>query len=297
MMKDNIRYISYGDRNERDSYIDYVTIDTEAMEKTVVPVIRYKIFDGYPEVVSGFSTRHGGVSREHLSTMNLSYSRGDNKENVTENHKRFGAALGYDYSRLVFSNQVHDVKIHTVTDKDVGKGIIYESDILGIDGLITNCPNIPIMTFFADCVPLYFYDPVKHVIALAHSGWRGTVGKIGSIMVKRMEDEFGCKAGDILVAIGPSICKDCYEVSGDVAECFKNAYSDNEYDSMILHKYDDKYQLDLHLACKYNFLNAGIKPDNIAMPDICTCCNSEFLFSHRKTNGMRGNLAAVMMLV
>lgn len=261
-----------------------------------VPYIRYNIFDQYSNVIAGFSTRMGGVSQEHLSSMNLSFSRGDLRENVLENHKRLGETLGYDYKKLVFSDQVHDIKIKTVTEEDCGKGITKESDIKDTDGLITNVPYVPIMTFYADCVPLYFYDPVKKVIALAHSGWKGTVHKIGTCMVKRMQEEFSCKPEDILCAIGPSICQACYEVSEDVATAFKESYDEQHYDDLLIDKGNGKYQLDLHHACYLNFLQAGILVEHIAKPDFCTCCNSEKLFSHRASKGMRGNLAAVMML-
>ena len=280
----------------RSTEISCEVVTDDDGKRVVVPVIRYKIFKDYASIVHGFSTRLGGVSTEHLSSMNLSFSRGDEQENVMANHRRFAQAVGYDYNRLVFSDQVHDTKIHVVTSGDIGKGIVKESDIKEIDGLVTNERNIPLITFYADCVPLYFYDPVRQVVALAHSGWKGTVNKIGCVMVEKMKELYGSEASDIICAIGPSICMDCYEVSGDVAKKFREAYSDEEYNSFILDKGNDKYQLNLHKACRYNFLNAGILEEHIAMPDVCTCCNSELLYSHRASKGMRGNLAAVIML-
>ena len=288
----NLKYINGYDFHNRTTVIDYENVESGCN----VPVIRYNIFKDYPDIVSGFSTRIGGVSKEHLASMNLSFSRGDIRENVMTNHKRFSLAVGYDYTKLVFSDQVHDVKIHKVTKDDIGKGIIRESDIVGIDGLVTDVPGIPLITFYADCVPLYFYDPVMKVVALVHSGWKGTVGHIGSVMVEYMGKEYGSKPGDIVCAIGPSICMDCYEVSEDVAEAFKEAYSKEQFDSMIYNKGNGKYQLNLHEACYYNFVNAGVKEENIALPDLCTCCNSNILFSHRASKGMRGNLGAVIMI-
>lgn len=261
-----------------------------------VSVIKYSIYDDYPELIAGFSTRLGGVSEGHLASMNLSFTRGDDEENVYENHRRFAEANGYDWQRLVFSDQVHNTDIYVVTDKDAGKGITRKSDIKNIDGLVTNVPGVPLITFYADCVPLYFYDPIKRVVALAHSGWKGTVGKIGMRMVEKMNDVYGSEPGDIKCAIGPSICRRCYEVSEDVVEQFEAAYNNELFVKMIDKKENGKYQLDLHLACMYNFMEAGIPAENIAMPDICTCCNSDILFSHRASKGMRGNLAAVIML-
>ncbi len=248
------------------------------------------------DMIHGFSTRLGGVSKAHLGSMNLSFTRGDEKELVLENHKRFAKALGYDERKLVFSNQVHLTNFYKVTTEDAGKGITRESDILEIDGLVTNEPDIPLITFYADCVPLFFYDPVCKVIAMAHSGWKGTVERIGAKMVSYMEQEYGCHAKDIICAIAPSICQSCYEVSEDVALRFLDVFGDGYGEELLYKKENGKYQLNLHKACEITLLEAGILSEHMDITDICTCCNPDWLFSHRASNGMRGNLAGVMML-
>lgn len=255
-----------------------------------------KLEQYHNKMIHGFSTRLGGVSKEHLGSMNLSFTRGDNVEAVMENHRRFAKALGYDESKLVFSNQVHLTNFHKVTKEDCGKGITRESDILEIDGLVTNEPGVPLITFYADCVPLFFYDPIKQVIAMAHSGWKGTVERIGAKMVSYMEAEYGSKPEDIICAIAPSICHKCYEVSEDVALRFLEVFGDGYGEDLLYKKENGKYQLNLHKACEITLLEAGITSEHLDITDICTCCNSEFLFSHRASNGMRGNLAGVMML-
>lgn len=266
-------------------------------EKLGVTYITFPKLSKYDEdMLHGFSTRLGGVSKNHLASMNLSFTRGDNSESVIENHRRFAAALGYDENKLVFSDQVHMTHFHKVTKEDAGKGIIKESDILGIDGLVTDEPGIPIITFYADCVPLFFYDPVRKVIAMAHSGWKGTVERIGEKMVRYMESEYGSRAGDIVCAIAPSICQKCYEVSEDVALRFFEVFGDNQGTDLLYKKDNGKYQLNLHRACEITLLDAGVKHENMDITDICTSCNPEFLFSHRASHGMRGNLAGVMML-
>lgn len=248
------------------------------------------------DMLHGFSTRLGGVSKEHLASMNLSFTRGDEREAVLENHKRFAKALGYDETKLVFSNQVHLTNFYKVTKKDCGKGITRDSDILEIDGLVTNEPGVPLITFYADCVPLFFYDPVEKVIAMAHSGWKGTVERIGAKMVSYMDEEYGSRPENIVCAIAPSICQKCYEVSEDVALRFYDVFGNGYGDELLYKKENGKYQLNLHKACEITLLEAGIQWDHIDITDICTCCNPEFLFSHRASNGMRGNLAGVMML-
>ena len=153
----------------------------------------------------GFSTRLGGVSLGELASMNLSFSRGDDPEKVMENHRRFAAAVEYSIENLVFSDQVHETEIRRVHSSDRGKGILRESDLKGVDGLITNDPDVVLITFFADCVPLFFYDAGHGAVGAVHSGWRGTVGRIGEKAVLAMKKEFGTEPDDLLAVIGPSI--------------------------------------------------------------------------------------------
>lgn len=244
----------------------------------------------------GFSTRLGGVSEGHLSSMNLSFSRGDQEENVRENFRRIAAAIGFSAEELVFSDQTHTANVRVVTDADRGKGYAVPRDYKDVDGLITNVPGLVLATFYADCVPLYFVDPVHRAIGLSHSGWRGTVQKIGKVTVERMAEEYGSRPEDIYAAVGPSICQECYEVSRDVIEEFQKAFDTKWHSELFYEKADGKYQLNLWKANEAVFLEAGIMPEHISVTDICTCCNSELLFSHRASRGMRGNLAAFLEL-
>lgn len=270
---------------------------TVIQERNGVPFITFpKLMLHDDAILHGFSTRLGGVSKEHLSSMNLSFTRGDNDENVRENHRRFAEALGYDASKLVFSNQVHKTCFHKVTKEDAGKGITKESDIKEIDGLVTNVAGIPLITFYADCVPLFFYDPVHIVIAMAHSGWRGTVERIGAKMISYMGEEYGSNQEDIICAIAPSICQQCYEVSEDVAMQFLDEFGRQHSEELFYQKRNGKFQLNLHKACEITLLEAGILSEHMDITNLCTCCNPDFFYSHRASNGMRGNLAGVMMI-
>lgn len=238
-----------------------------------------------------FSTKKGGVSSGIYESMNLRIHSEDSKDNIKENFGRLFNAVGMDLSKSVFSDQIHNDRIYDVTEKDCGKGLMKESDISDADGLITNVPGIPLVTFFADCVPLFFLDPIKKVAAVSHSGWKGTVKRIGMKTVMKMINEYGCKAENIITAIGPSIQVCHFEVGDDVAEIFKNEFGDN-----VLEKHG-KYHVNMHKAIIKQFEECGIVPQNIINSDICTYCNSDSLFSHRKTNGRRGNMAAVIQLV
>ena len=158
--------------------------------------------------------------------------------------------------------------------------------------MITNTTGLVLATFYADCVPLFFSDPENKAVGLSHSGWRGTVGKIGKVTVEKMAEEFGTDPSQLYAAIGPSICQECYEVSEDVIEQFKEAFDEKYWDVLFYGKPDGKYQLNLWEANRRILLDAGIKEERISMPGICTCCNPLFLYSHRASHGKRGNLGA-----
>lgn len=252
------------------------------------------------DFVHGFSSRIGGVSEGEFSTMNLSFSRGDEPERVRENYKRLAAAIGFDDTKIVCSDQTHTNHVRQVTEEDCGKGYLKKRDYTDVDGLITNVPGIVLATFYADCVPLYFVDPVHRAIGLSHSGWRGTVSDIAAKTVQAMQEHYGSEPADILAAIGPSICQDCYEVSEDVIEQFRAHYAQEVWPQLfyqttdVSHPLGAKYQLNLWEACRQNMLRAGILPEHIEVTDVCTCCNPEILFSHRASKGRRGNLGAFL---
>ena len=260
--------------------------------------VSFLTFDAFKKagVKHGFSTRIGGVSEGVFDSLNLGFNRGDSDENVRENYHRIANALDMNYDRMCLSKQTHTTNVVVVDEKDAGNGLIKPLPYDDVDGLITNVKDMPLVTFYADCVPLFFYDPIKQVIAMAHSGWKGTVERIGARMVSYMEAEYDSKPEDIICAIAPSICHKCYEVSEDVALRFLEVFGDGYGEDLLYKKENGKYQLNLHKACEITLLEAGITSEHLDITDICTCCNPEFLFSHRASNGMRGNLAGVMML-
>lgn len=261
-----------------------------------VPLLHVPLLESTGIVKEGFSTRAGGVSEGIFSTMNLSFTRGDKREAVEENYRRIAQALDVDYGRFVFSDQTHTTNVLQVTEKDAGNGIIREREYPDIDGLITNVPGLVLTTFYADCVPLYFVDPVHRAIGLSHSGWRGTVNRMGQVTIERMQEAYGTDPADLICAIGPSICQDCYEVSEDVIEQFAAAFPGHEAE-LFYRKENGKYQLNLWRANEIVLTEAGVKPEHLAVTDICTCCNPKNLFSHRASHGKRGNLAAFLCLM
>lgn len=259
-----------------------------------IPYISFNALEQTGMVVNAFSTRQGGVSVGCLESMNLGFNRGDLDENVLKNHKIFAKAVGFPYENIVTTNQTHTTNVRVVTKEDYGKGITKDRDYSDVDGLITNVPGIVLATYYADCVPLYILDPVNKAIGLSHSGWKGTVNRIGENTLKLMNENYGTNPKDVICCIGPSICQDCYEISEDVANEFINEFGKNN--KILYNKGNGKYQLNLWESVKQVFLDAGVEYDNIYTTDICTCCNKDELFSHRGHHGKRGNLAAFLML-
>lgn len=241
-----------------------------------------------------FSTRHGGVSSGECATMNLSFNRNDSRNNVLENYNRLCSAVDIEVSNLVLSKQTHTNNVISVTSKQKGTGITLPS-FEDVDGLVTNEANVALVTQYADCTPLLFCDPIKRVIATSHAGWRGTAKQIGKVTVDKMVSDYGCDAKDIIAAIGPCIGQCCYEVDEPVyKEFLKIPYLDIR--SIFICKSDGRYMLNLVEANRQILVHSGILPQNIDLSDICTCCNSKELHSHRATAGRRGNLAAIIQL-
>lgn len=264
--------------------------------ETEPPFLEYPLFADTGLVKHGFTTRLGGVSEGCYASLNLSFVRGDKEEAVRENFRRIASAVGVRCEDMVFSQQTHTTNIRTVTEQDRGMGIQRPLEYQDVDGMVTNIPGICLATFYADCVPLYFLDPVKKVIGLSHSGWRGTVGRIGQITIQRMKDQYGCRPSDILSAVGPSICQDCYEVSEEVILQFKENFDRTYWEELFYQKENGKYQLNLWKANEIILLESGILPEHMAITNVCTHCNDSLLFSHRKTGEKRGNLGAFLAL-
>ncbi len=277
-----------------------VKSDANAMQLKQKGEVPYFVFPNLEKthlVRHGFSTRFGGVSKGHLSEMNLSYTRGDNPEYVTENFCRMADAIGFLPESLVLSQQTHTTNIRLVTKEDKGKGFTKPLDYENIDGLITNVPGLTLATFYADCVPLFFVDPVSRSIGLSHAGWRGTLKRMGAKTVAQMVREFHTEPEHLRVAIGPSICQDCYEVSEEVSAEFKKEFARYADERLVYRTKEGKYHLNLWRANEIALLEAGVRQKYLSVTNVCTCCNPDKLFSHRASHGMRGNLAAFLQLL
>ena len=262
-----------------------------------VEYFSFEALEKYEGLINGFSTRIGGVSEGPYASMNLSFSREpDNKDGVLENYKRMAEALGVKEDSFVLSYQEHSTNVRVVGKRDMGKGVSVERDYRNIDGLITDERGITLGAFFADCIPLYFYDKEKQVIGLAHSGWRGTCKKMGAVMIDEMAKNFGTDAKDVIACIGPGICQDCYQVSEDVYEEFSKNFRREDIESIFREDGKDHFRLSLWKANETVLKEAGVLPENIFTSNICTACNPDLLYSHRIMGDIRGNMAAFLAL-
>ena len=260
-----------------------------------VTYLTFPAFEKYGFARHAFSTRKGGVSKGVFSSMNLNFDRGDDKGNVMENYRVFCKAAGFGFDTLVASSQKHKTFIRRVGKGNVGTGIWKPKDIESVDGLITNEPEVTLVTYYADCVPLYFIDVKNKAVGLAHAGWRGTAAKIGARTVEAMAREFGSEPQNIAAAIGPSIGPCCFEVDKPVRDVFASIDGIAPYD-FIKDGGGGKYHIDLWEVNRRILIEAGIPAGNIVSSGVCTKCNHGLLFSHRVMGAKRGGLAAFIEL-
>lgn len=282
--------------------INYINFDnTTTFHGGKVPYFTFKNLEKLDFLRHGFSTRLGGVSNGVFSSMNLNFTRGDDRASVEQNFRLIGEALGINPEDMVYARQTHTTNVMEAGYEHRGMGVTKERSFDDIDGFVTNKPGVALVTTYADCVPVFLADPVRKAIGLAHSGWRGTVKNITKETVRMMVSLYGCKPSDMVAFVGPSICRGCYEVGADVAKEFAAAYGEMVFDG-ILYPADsnnpdgEKYRIDLHRANEANLLNAGLKQENISITDVCTCCNPGLFFSHRASKGRRGGLCGFLQI-
>ena len=239
------------------------------------------------------STRFGGVSQGECRSLNLGFNRNDTRDNVLLNYQLLCDSVGVKTDSLVLTNQVHDIKVAVIDEKDKGKGFSKKSDLIGIDGLLTISPGVTIVTFHADCVPIFLFEPNIRAAAILHSGWRGTLENIASNALAAMRDIPGFSADRLVAAIGPSIDSCCFEVDEDIYRLFKNKFDNVELYTRVN---DGKWKIDLKEIIKLELLSEGLQKDNIHNCGICTKCRKDLFFSYRGDNRKTGSFAAFMQI-
>lgn len=236
----------------------------------------------------GIFTRQGGVSKGMYQSLNLGGTNGDSREAVWENHQRVFEAISRPFSSRFDVWQVHGKQI-ICTDKPRAD----HQKHLPADGIFTDNPDVTLIMRFADCVPLLFFDPIKKVVGIVHAGWQGTLLKIGAEAVRKIIEKYGCQPEDLKVGIGPSICREYYQVGKEVVSKFETEFGDAH--SAFIEKSSKGYHLDLWQANKMILESVGVK--SIEVSGLCTAHNLHDWFSHRAEKGKTGRFGVVMYLL
>ncbi|MBQ4610528.1 MAG: peptidoglycan editing factor PgeF [Clostridia bacterium] len=245
-------------------------------------------------VSHGFSTREGGITTDPpYASLNLSWNRCGSEEEVIANFRIFAEGAGVDYDDMAVVNHEHGNTVLRLEREHRGRGFSLEP-LPFCDGIITNDPAVALVTSHADCGAYFFYDPVHRAAGMAHAGWKGTILRIGARMAERMAEEYGTDPADIIAAAGPCICKDCFEVDEDLGKRFASEFAQ---EGIMRPGGPGKAYVDLELAAAVQFIEAGIRPENITLMNACTYENEKMFFSHRRDKGVTGSMAAFIKLV
>jgi len=242
-----------------------------------------------------FTTRHGGVSTGTLASLNLGTGRGDSREHILENYRILGEAIGFRPEDTVFTRQVHTDRVDCVGRTDCGCGLFRPLGDLERDALVTDVPGVVLTAFTADCTPILLHDPVRGVAAAVHSGWRGTALGIVGRTVDAMQQKYGSEPKNIRAAIGPCISECCFETHREVPDAMLAALGADALPAIKpIPERQEKYRVDLKLLNKIWLQKSGVETVDVC-PD-CTACRPDRFWSHRRTGGERGSLAALIML-
>lgn len=256
----------------------------------------YNLFEPFDSMSSVVSSRLGGVSTGHCHSLNLSLSAGDEEVAVLKNRTLLCEAIGLELCSVTIGQLVHGTTIAIVTPSSRGKGATDRfSSIPATDGLLTNIPDLLLLTLVADCAVLSFFDPKRRVVALAHCGWRGAAGNIGRKMIEQMNETFDCHPADILVGVSPSIGPCCYEVREDVMSVFEQAFPD-QAPHFFVPQPNGSMHLDMWTIIKWQLLESGILDAHIEMSGLCTACRTDLFYSFRAEKGKTGRFGALTVL-
>jgi polyphenol oxidase len=253
-----------------------------------VSAYTFEIFD-QKGLIHGMFTRMGGVSPAPWSSLNLGGTVGDERVNVIENRRRIFASVNRPVESIYDAWQVHGIHAIAAESPRPLEDAHQKADII-----LTDQPQVTLFMRFADCVPIFLYDPRRKVVSIVHAGWKGTLAKACTAAVDAMRVTYGCSPTDILTAIGPSICKSCYEVGGDVVDQARLSFLDEAV--KILEKHSERYYLDLWEANRIALLEAGIKENHIQVSGLCTAEDTSLWFSHRGEGGKTGRNGALIAL-
>lgn len=261
------------------------------LQAGAIEYLQSSIFNNCDFLVHAFCTRCGGASKDEYTSLNMSFHEGDEDNNVLQNWGRLAAAFAIPLEQFLVVNQVHKDNIFVI--KPYG-GYFSSRAELDYDAIVTDRANVAICIKTADCAPVFIVDRIKKIIAVVHSGWRGTALGITAKVIRLLQDKYGSYPEHILAAIGPSIGKCCYQVDSIVADSFYKQKGHERFLFAGIRK--NKWTLDLAEANRRQILDGGVPQENIEVSDRCTRCNQDVFFSHRGAGGITGRQINFMMI-
>lgn len=260
-----------------------------------VEIIAADNLSGEKGVLHGFSGRKGGVSPAPFDSLNLALTRADPIENVKRNFSILANAAGFDYESITALNHEHGTNIIRAGREDRGRGL-EKTPFPFCDGLVTDDPAVTLVALHADCGAVFVYDPVKRAAGLAHAGWKGALGRIGQRLTEKMQTEFGSEPQDMLAAIGPCICFNCFEVDAELAEKFKTEFGYEEIAAQD-NKKKGKARVNIEAALSLQLIEGGILPEKLSIMGLCTYERQDLFYSYRRDGINTGDMASFIRLV
>lgn len=308
-----------------------------------VPYISVDMLDrlGIPNLYSTRYLSYDAGSGKGVKGIRMAVMKTDVLEEASPvcraNRDKLAHQLGSDLSMELVTDQKHTNYVHVaVSEADLGVATVgnFALHRQYVDGIVTDIPGALLTAFGGDCPPVYIADPVRGCVGLVHAGWKGTLGKIPQVAIAQMTVRFGCDPSDMYAAIGPGVCRDCYEMGDEVYDMFAVQWGRDDADR-ILKRYapgaeseafarakeekmrsageapagdadaplnndgqpkdaEGKYHLDLREANLITLLRAGIPADHIAVSNVCTMCNTDTFYSYRA--GKMENEQVAMMV-
>ena len=261
-----------------------------------IQYLTYDLFEPYTKVTNVVTTRQRGSSRPPYESLNLGLRVGDDPDAVLENRAVVAQMLGFEPDEVTVAEQVHGSAVAVIRTVDQGKGSVVADDaVRETDAMVTNEPGIPLAILIADCVAVSMYDPARHVVGIAHAGWKGTLARVVERTVRTMSDVFGTKPSDLLVGVSPSVGKCHYAVGGDVADSYIHEFGEDS-GRFLEEGRGGGYRLDLWEANVQQLLAVGIAAARIEVGGICTACTPHLFYSHRRDGPRTGRFAGIVML-
>lgn len=246
----------------------------------------------YEELVHAYTLSKNGFDVGSNDTYE------DSKKRIYDNYEKLAKELQIDINTIIKPYQTHTSMVKCIKEKP-DKITISPKELTNVDGLVTNQKEITFLLSFADCTPIYLYDPVKKVIGDIHSGWKGTLEGIGRVAIRTMIHEYDCNPHDIICCFGPHIKKCHFEVGEEVANAFKTKYTDmKQIDEIVVYTGEKegakKYHIDTQKINENIMLEMGLLKENIIDSGICSVCESTYMHSYRAQGKSAGRNTAVL---